>query len=75
MKNTVKVVIKDLEEFQRLVVIKGWSKSGFSKEVGISPPYGSQIINGARNPSPKIANKIAEVLEKDFNDIFDVVPS
>lgn len=42
----------------------------FSKEIGVSQPYLSQVLNGKRNPSPTIGYKIAIGLSLKMEDVF-----
>lgn len=42
----------------------------FAKDIGISQPYLSQILNEKRNPSPTIGHKIATGLGLKIEDIF-----
>ncbi|WP_461181903.1 helix-turn-helix domain-containing protein [Virgibacillus kimchii] len=49
---------------------RGMSLRSFSKQIGVSQPYLSQILKGDRYPSPNVAVKIAKGLEMDVKDIF-----
>lgn len=42
----------------------------FARDIGISQPYLSQILNGKRNPSPTIGYRIANGLGLKIEDIF-----
>jgi DNA-binding XRE family transcriptional regulator len=66
----VKIRVKNIFEFNELVIRKGLTKNGLGKKAGISSPMIVQISNGVRNPSPPIAKKICNVLEVKFDDIF-----
>lgn len=66
----MKIKLKDVFQFKRLLLLKGLSQRGFGRSAGISEPYANQIANGVRNPGPKIAKKITELLEVKFEDIF-----
>lgn len=70
----MKVQLKDNQKFRTLLVLKGFTQRSFGRSIGVSESYASQIINGTRNPGPKIAKKIADKLEVEFNDIFLVIP-
>ncbi|WP_234340203.1 helix-turn-helix transcriptional regulator [Gorillibacterium timonense] len=67
----MRIKAKDLELLNRLIIMKGFSKVEFSKAIGMSQPMTIQITNGDRSPSPKTAKKIADVLEREWNDIFE----
>ncbi|MDT3924700.1 helix-turn-helix domain-containing protein [Staphylococcus saprophyticus] len=54
---------------QRMFVL-GLNLTDFSKTINVGASYLSQIINGKKSPSPKLAKKMAEVLEVDITDIF-----
>ncbi|USK48894.1 helix-turn-helix transcriptional regulator [Bacillus sp. CMF12] len=68
----MKIKVKNTEEFKKLLLIKGFSQRTFSKSVKISNPHFNLIINGERNPSGKVAKKIADGLNVRFEDIFFV---
>jgi transcriptional regulator with XRE-family HTH domain len=61
---------KDIQEFQRLLIVGGFTHRGFAREILISSPYMTQLATGKRNPSPKVAKKICGGLGVDFDDIF-----
>lgn len=69
----MKIHLKNKIEFNTMIMKKGFTKSGFAKKAGISQPYMQLICSGLRNPSPVMANKILNVLEVDFDDIFRIV--
>lgn len=62
--------LKDKLEFERLLIITGHSKRSFAKKAGLSSAHLIQIINGDRFASPRSAKKIADALEKTFDEIF-----
>lgn len=66
----MRVALKDKSEIRLLIAMKGFSLRGFSKEIGISQGYLSQILKGSKNPSPVIAFKVARGLEKEVSEIF-----
>lgn len=51
---------------------KGHTLRSFSKEIGVSHSFMSQIINGKRCASPVVAKKVADGLNVDITDIFFV---
>lgn len=54
----------------RLLIAEHGSLRQFSKKVGLSHCYLSQILTGKRNPSPFAAYKIASGLSLKIEDIF-----
>ena len=66
----MKVTLKDSNEFKKLLLQKGYSQRSFAEATEISSPYFNQIINEERFPSGKVAKKIVDVLELNFDDIF-----
>lgn len=52
---------------------KGMSVRALAKKANISHCYLSQIENRQRNPSPKIAVRLCQALEVDFDELFEVV--
>jgi transcriptional regulator with XRE-family HTH domain len=52
------------------------SQNCFALKLKVSSGYMSQLFSGARNPSPKLREKILAVLkldENNFDDIFKIV--
>lgn len=70
--DTVKIKIKDRNTFNELIIKKGFSKNRLAKEADLAQPTVVQISNGKRNPSPISANKILQVLQVDFDDVFKI---
>lgn len=66
----MQIVLKDPESLKRILLQKGYSQRSFAAATEISSPYFNQIINGDRSPSGKVAKKIVDVLEMEFDDIF-----
>lgn len=64
------IILKDKEILIEKTVEKGLSYRQLAKEVGVSQTTISLIINGERNPSPKTAISICNVLRCQFDDIF-----
>jgi transcriptional regulator with XRE-family HTH domain len=64
------IILKNAQEFQKLLMKKGYSFRSFAKLAGMSSAHISYIVNGKRNPNPATAKKIAEALEVDFDQIF-----
>ena len=61
------MVLINLNSFKKAMFLKGYNLSDLSI-VGIS--YLSQIMNGRKAPSPKLAKNIANVLEVEIKDLF-----
>jgi transcriptional regulator with XRE-family HTH domain len=56
---------------RRILARKNMSQNWFATRIGTSSGYMSQLINGARNPSPEMREKILKVLkEYQFDDLF-----
>lgn len=68
--NFMKLVISNESETRQAIALRGYSIRGFSKEIAMSHSYLSQVLSGIRNPSPTIANKIANGLDQKIGDIF-----
>ncbi|MEW9051893.1 MAG: helix-turn-helix transcriptional regulator [Neobacillus sp.] len=66
----INITLKSESNLRLLIGQSGHNISGFAKEVGISHSYLSQILNGKRNPSPKVAANIAKNLSSNLEDIF-----
>lgn len=66
----VRVTLKDSLSTRLSIAKTGKSLRGFSKNVGISHAYLSQILNKKRNPSPTVAHKIASGLDTEIEEIF-----
>lgn len=66
----MKIKFKNTEEFKKLLMIKGYSQRTFAEATNISNPHLNLIINGERYPSGKLAKKIVDQLELNFEDIF-----
>ncbi|WP_160045715.1 helix-turn-helix transcriptional regulator [Paenibacillus sp. USDA918EY] len=71
----IKVKVKDLERLNELIIMKGFSKTALGKEIELSQPMTVQVTNGDRNPSPKTAKRICEVLECEWSELFEIVKS
>lgn len=66
----MKIIVRDIALLNELVLKKGFTQRGFGREIKISEPYAYQVLNGKRNPGPKIAKDIATALEVEFDEIF-----
>jgi transcriptional regulator with XRE-family HTH domain len=68
----MKIFLKDSRQFQIMLIERGFSQRQFSKNIGTSETYLSQIINNKKSPSPTIAKKIVDQLGVEFQDIFTI---
>ncbi|PLR93233.1 helix-turn-helix transcriptional regulator [Bacillus sp. T33-2] len=66
----MKINLKNPEEFKKLLLVKGFSQRSLAETIEISPSYFNLILNGERFPSGKVAKKITDALESEFDDIF-----
>lgn len=66
----MKIMIRDVALLNELILKKGFTQRSFGREIEISPAYSNQVLSGKRNPGPKIAKKIADTLEVEFDEIF-----
>lgn len=66
----MKVKLKDTDEFKKILMLKGISQRDLAEAVEVAPAYISQIVNGARNPSSKLAKKVTDFLGLKFDEIF-----
>ncbi|MEN6462216.1 MAG: helix-turn-helix transcriptional regulator [Syntrophomonas sp.] len=66
----MKIILKDIEQFNELLLRKGFTKRELARQSNISEVYAQQIANGDRNPGTKVAKRICESLTVEFDDIF-----
>ncbi len=66
----MKIKVKSTDELIKLIFMKGFNKTEFANEIGMSQSIINAIANGDRNPSPKTAKRICEVLECSWVDVF-----
>jgi len=69
----MKIKVRDLDRLNELIIMRGFSKTDFGKEIQRSQPMTVQITNGDRSPSPKTARRICEVLDVEWNELFEIV--
>lgn len=69
----MRIKLKDAIEFEERLIRKGYSKKAFADAASIGQVTALQICNGDRSPSPRIAKRITETLEVEFDDIFEIV--
>ena len=65
-----KICIKDKDKLVSIMASNGLNQSDLAKSVDVSRTYIGQIIKGVRNPSPKLALKIANKLNESFDSLF-----
>jgi len=66
----MKIILKDIGQFHELLLRKGFTRRELGRRAAISEVYAQQIANGERNPGAKVARRICECLEVEFDDIF-----
>lgn len=64
-------ILANTIKFKEAMFLKGFNLSDLSRETGVGISYLSQIINGKKIPSPKLAKKMAEVLQVEVNELFE----
>lgn len=69
----MKIKVKNIEQLNKLIIMKGFSKTQFGKEIGLSQPMIVQITNGDRNPSPRTAKRVCDVLDCEWSELFEIV--
>lgn len=66
----VKVEVKNTNIIRLEIAKKGMSMRSFSKMIGVSQGYLSQILSGKKNPSPIVAYKISNGLDSSVDEFF-----
>lgn len=66
----MKIMLKDIEKFHELLLRKGFTKRELGRKARISEVYAQQIAKGERNPGAKVAKRICQSLEVEFDEIF-----
>ncbi|WP_201319107.1 helix-turn-helix transcriptional regulator [Paenibacillus sp. EPM92] len=70
----MKIQLKNLDQFNEILIRKGLSKAAYSEEVGITRSAGTRLCNGQTLYfSPALAVKTAEKLNVEFDDLFVIV--
>ncbi|HCX3152025.1 TPA: helix-turn-helix transcriptional regulator [Staphylococcus aureus] len=64
-------ILANTRKFKEAMFLKGFNLSDLSRETGVGISYLSQIINGKKIPSPKLAKRMAEVLQVEVNELFE----
>ncbi len=52
---------------------KGWTQRELAKRVGVTQNYIPALELGTRNPGPDLRQKLMDLFECDFEDLFTVV--
>jgi len=72
MRWKMKIYIRN-KEVKKILVRKNKSQNWFAYKLEISSGYMSQLMDGSRNPSPKLRERIMEKLpEHKFDDLFEI---
>jgi len=66
----IQVRIRDAAYTKLEIAKAGYTLRGYSRVIGISHSYLSQILNQKRNPSPAIASKISAGLHEEVDAFF-----
>jgi transcriptional regulator with XRE-family HTH domain len=69
-RGNMKIHLKNPNELKKILLQKGYSQRSFAESTEISSPYFNQIINEERFPSGKVAKRIVDQLDMNFEDIF-----
>ncbi|EJE24178.1 MULTISPECIES: helix-turn-helix transcriptional regulator [Staphylococcus] len=64
-------VLINSNALKKTMFLKGLNLSDLAIKTKVSTTYLSQIINGKKIPSPKLAKKIANVLDLNIEDLFE----
>ncbi len=66
----MKIRLKNHEAFRLLLTKKGFNWSSFGRTVNITSTYATMVINGKRSISANLANRIADILEEPFDELY-----
>ena len=64
------IVVKDMETLRKDTVLAGLSYAELAKDIGVSKTTIGSIYTGKRNPSPRVAMKLCERLNNQFERYF-----
>lgn len=64
------ITLIDSKNTQLDIAKSGYTLRGFSRHIGISSGYLSEVLKERKAPSPVVAQKIASGLNKKVDDIF-----
>ena len=68
----MKIYIKDTAETKRAIYESGINFEQFADKVGMNVSYLSQVLNRRVSVSIKMARRIAEALDVEIRDVFDI---
>ncbi|MBP2635004.1 MAG: hypothetical protein H6Q72_911 [Firmicutes bacterium] len=68
----MQIILKDPEKLKVIMLKKGFTQRSLAKKSIVSDTTINHLINGKRNVSAPIAQKIISSLECEFDDIFFV---
>lgn len=57
------------EKVQQLLVRRNYSQNGLARRLHVSSGYMSQLLHGTRSPSPRLREKLMDVLRVDDFDM------
>lgn len=66
----ITLAVKDELKIRASIAKTGLSLRDFSKKIGVSHGYLSQVLSNKSRPSPKVAKKISAGLNMEIDDIF-----
>jgi len=68
----MKVLLKS-KEIKKILIRKNKSQNWFAHKLEVSSGYMSQLMDGSRNPSPNLRERIMNRLpEYKFDDLFEI---
>ena len=68
----MKIYIKDTAATKRAIYESGVNFEQFAEQVGMNVSYLSQVLNRRVSVSIKMARRIAEALDAEIRDVFDI---
>ena len=68
----MKIYIKDTNTTKRAIYESGVNFEQFAEQVGMNVSYLSQVLNRRVSVSIKMARRIAEALDVEIRDVFDI---
>lgn len=66
-------MIKVKSQLDHIRIKSGYSITELAQAVGVSQQFISAIMKGVYAPSPKTAKKICDILEVEFDEVFEIV--
>lgn len=69
----MRIELKDADEFNELMIRKGFTKRGLAQAADISHAMVVLISKGERSPRANVAARIVEALGIEFDDAFKIV--